>query len=149
MKKILILSLLSVTLLVACDEEASTENKTNTQETQTTVVQKTESNSDVDFKTIITDNLREGDEVTHFSNESDVIQATIKLANNDLTEEKLLAESSYSTISEKLLTMEDWNTLTINFENVGEISFNRNEAKENEYGAYFENEEIINRLSQK
>lgn len=150
MKRILSMGLISVALLVACDEESSKDTTTSSnQNTSAVKTEETTSNNDVDFKTIIEDNLREGDKITQFSNVGDEIKATIKLAENDLLDAQTLAETSYTSISESLLSVSDWETLTINFENIGEVSFNRSEATENEYGSYFESKEIINKLSQK
>lgn len=56
------------------------------------------------------------------------------------------AEARYSSISDNMLSVEGWDTLTINFENVGEISFKRDEAESNEYGSYFPTERIMEKL---
>lgn len=80
---------------------------------------------DVDFKEIISDSIREGDKITKFSNKGNEIKATIKLAEDDLLSKKYLAETIYSSIGESLFGVEDWQVLTINIEEVGEVSFNR------------------------
>lgn len=137
-------------LLVACGNTSDTSSEANEENSKPTTQssETTEKKKVADFKSMIEDNLRDGDKINHFSNEDDILKVDITLAKDDLLEPYMLAETAYASISEHLLSVDGWNTLTINFENVGEISFNRDEAQKNDYGSYFKNEEIINRLSQ-
>ena len=149
-KYILFFGLLSLLLAACSNDEEKAEPvplpaETETEES-TPVEEVVNESSDVDFKEIINDNMHEGDKITKFSNEGDEIKATIKLAEDDLLSNKDLAETTYSAIGESLLEVEDWQVLTINFEDVGEVSFNRDEAEKNEYGSFFPTAEIAKRL---
>lgn len=98
-----------------------------------------------DFKKIISDNIAEDDKVKEFKVEDGIVYASIQLAEGML-DDATTAEAHYSSISDNMLSVEGWNTLTINFENVGEISFKRDEAESNEYGSYFPTERIMEKL---
>lgn len=54
--------------------------------------------------------------------------------------------SSYQGASDALLTVEGWNTLTIDFVDVGTISMNKSEKESNEYGDYFPVASITEKL---
>lgn len=98
-----------------------------------------------DFKKIIIDNLAEDDIVNDFKTEDGIVYASIQLAEGML-DDVTMAEAHYSSISDSMLSVEGWDTLTINFEDVGEISFKRDEAESNEYGSYFPTKRIMEKL---
>ncbi|GEL05485.1 hypothetical protein [Rummeliibacillus stabekisii] len=152
MKKYILFSgLLSLLLLTACGnneekaEPVPLPAQTESEESAPAEEVVNESN-DVDFKEMISDNMRESDKLTKFSNKGNEIKATINLAESQFLSKKDLAESAYSAIGEILLGVEDWRVLTINFEDVGEVSFNRDEAEKNENGSFFPTAEIAKRL---
>ncbi|GEM_PF-3138525 len=133
-KYILFISVLFLLFLAACgnnDEDRSAESESvqvqaQTETEESAPAEELENESDdVDFKEIISDSIREGDKITKFSNKGNVIKTTIKLAEDDLLSKKDLAETIYSSIGESLFGVEDWQVLTINIVEVGEVSFNR------------------------
>ncbi|MEK5481030.1 hypothetical protein [Viridibacillus sp. FSL R5-0888] len=155
-KYILLSSLLAVSLLTACGEtEKTTETNKAPETTQQTesksekpkVETTTKKSNDVDFKSIIKENIGEKDKLVAFSNKGSEIKATIELDKNNLLTPNDMAESRYSSISGGLLEVEDWQTLTVNFVDVGEVSFNRDEAETNDIlGSFFPTAKIAKKL---
>lgn len=75
------------------------------------------------------------------------IKGTIELAENNLIEPKDQAVTGYSQLSDSLLKKEGWDTLTIEYVNVGTISMKRSEKETNEVGDYFPSIEIEKKLT--
>lgn len=91
--------------------------------------------------------LREGDSLTKLEVDDYEIKAVVKVGKHDLLTEALKAEAVYISTSEALLKEEGWDTLTVEFTDVGTVSMNRKDAKENEFGGkYFPVEEIMKQL---
>lgn len=91
--------------------------------------------------------LGEGDSLTKLEVDDYEIKAVVKVGKHDLLTEALKAEAVYIATSEALLKEEGWDTLTVEFTDVGTVSMNRKDAKENEFGGkYFPVEEIMKQL---
>lgn len=91
--------------------------------------------------------LSEGDELTSLEVDGYVINAVVKVTKNELLTEAMKAEVTYSRMSDQLLDIEGWEVLTVEFVDVGTVSFERRESVKNEFGGeYFPLEEIINQL---
>ncbi|WP_079480578.1 hypothetical protein [Halobacillus salinus] len=89
----------------------------------------------------------EGDEIKSVTFDNGKIEAVINLADDDILTPTLNAINSYSQASDYLLKFEGWDVLTIEYTNVGEVSFNRNQAETNEYGGeYFPSLKIEEQL---
>lgn len=57
-----------------------------------------------------------------------------------------MASSRYSSITDELLESPYWENITVEFTDVGTITMNSNQAKENEFGKYFDTLEIEENL---
>ncbi|MBD8067630.1 hypothetical protein [Bacillus sp. PS06] len=78
--------------------------------------------------------------------ENGEIKAMIEIAPGELFEADVLAVNRYSQLSDELLKRDDWETLTVEFVDVGTISMNHSEKETNEYGDYFPTAVIEQRL---
>lgn len=91
--------------------------------------------------------LGEGDIITDLVIEDEEVKVTIEIADSDIFDDKsLLAETVYSRAGEELLELDDWEVLTIEFVDIGNVSINRSETESNEFGEYFPLEKIIEQL---
>ena len=91
--------------------------------------------------------LGEGDSLTKLEVDDYEIKAVVKVGKHDLLTEATKAETVYSAISDALLKEEGWDTLTVEFTDVGTVIMSRKDAKENEFGGkYFPLEEIMKQL---
>ncbi len=97
---------------------------------------------DVLKKTIEDTGMGEGDKLIGASIDNGEIKAIIELASDDLFPEEVMASTRYSQLSDELLAHEGWETLTIEYVNVGIVSMDRSEKESNEYGDYFSTEKI-------
>ena len=93
--------------------------------------------SRVEFKEMIDYNmLSDGDELLSYSAEENHLKAVVKIEEGMLGDD-LSAATSYSSLSDELLTHEGWDILTVEFVDVGTISMGRNKKETNEMGSYF------------
>lgn len=74
------------------------------------------------------------------------INATIEVSESNDLPAGMFAEVIYASIGEELLLHEGWEVLTINFVDIGTVSMNRNQKKDDGFGPYFPNIDIINQL---
>lgn len=87
-----------------------------------------------EFKKIIDYNmLSDGDELLSSSVDGSELRAVVKLEDGAF-KSSMMAASSYSALSDELLTHEGWDTLIVEFVDIGSISMNRNERETNEFG---------------
>ncbi|ARK25988.1 hypothetical protein SporoP37_15790 [Sporosarcina sp. P37] len=77
--------------------------------------------------------LSEGDELLSSSVADSKLYATVKLG-EEAFEPSMMAASSYSALSDELLSKEGWEVLTVEFVDIGTVSMNRNEKETNELG---------------
>lgn len=89
--------------------------------------------------------IGDNDEITNVDVKNGEIKATIKWGIDEYYSRDN-AVVAYQGISDELLNREDWNVLTINFEGIGSISMNRNEAISEGFGYYFPSEKIEQKL---
>lgn len=162
MKKLSILLVLLL-LLVACgdteqsakkEDQVSKETKAET--TETTEGETKEVVDEPTESALTNENIQEiieyagtgeGDELISAAIEGKELKAEIKLAPDDMFSADLLAVTRYSQVSDELLNYEGWETLTVEYSEVGTISMNRLEAETNEMGmSYFPTEIIESRL---
>lgn len=148
MKKIIPLGILCIFLLIGCDEQSKLENNSTTKETSNSEeTSNAEKNAAVDFEKVMIENIGSEDKLKDYSIKDGLISATIELAKSDLLKPYLLAENCYSTLGDALLPLEGWDTLTIQFEGIGEVSFDRSESEKNDYGPYFPTAKIIDKVA--
>ena len=96
---------------------------------------------------IIENGMGENDKLINATLEFDEIKVTIELAPHDQLENEDLAISSYSQMSDALLDLDGWETLNVEYVDVGKIIMNRSEKEINEYDMdYFPTEVIKDRL---
>lgn len=168
MRNKLMLLLFSSFLLTACSESA--DNVENEQREETSIEATDEEsvnnselvNEEIEFTPeengelqesqlpeIIDENaLGGGDELISSSLNDGVVEVTVKIKPHELLEFKDLASMFYSNLSDELLKYTGWETLIVNYEGTDQsVSFNVNEAEENEWNAkYFPTIEIENRI---
>ena len=95
--------------------------------------------SESDLKSEILGCLSKDEKIKNISKNGSEIILEIELSKND----KILAETRYSTISDKLLEDKKWKDININFIGIGNIKMNSDNAKVNEYKLkYFPIEDI-------
>ncbi|MEW4286077.1 hypothetical protein [Priestia koreensis] len=87
------------------------------------------------------------DKLVNLSFKNRELKAIIKLAKDNSVNPKDLAVSRYSQVSDALLKKQGWDTLTIEYTNVGTISMNRGEKETNEIGDYFPSLKIEKHLN--
>lgn len=88
--------------------------------------------------------MGEGDKLVNLNVGNGEIKAVIDLAPSQFNlPAKELAVTSYQMASDELLTVEGWNTLTIEYAGVGTISMNVSEKESNEFNMYYFPSEII------
>jgi len=76
------------------------------------------------------------------------IRAVVELAPDDVFPAKETAISRYSSITDELLTLEGWETVTVEFVDVGTVSMDIDKKVTNEFGGeYFLTTEIDRQLS--
>lgn len=91
--------------------------------------------------------LGEGDSLTKLEVDDYEIKAVVKVGKHDLLTEAMKAAAVSIAISDALLKEEGWDTLTVEFTDVGTVIMSRKDAKENEFGGkYFPLEEIMKQL---
>jgi len=92
-----------------------------------------------EVKGIIENWLGENDKLISLTIENDEIKAVINLGPNRFNiPPENMAVTSYSSLADDLLLEEGWNTLTIEYVDVGTVSMNVSEKETNELGApYF------------
>ncbi|MFJ7407099.1 MULTISPECIES: hypothetical protein [unclassified Lysinibacillus] len=82
--------------------------------------------------------MGEGDKLVNLNVGNGEIKAVIDLAPSPFNfPAKDLAVTSYQMASDELLTVEGWNTLTIEYVGVGTISMNVSEKESNEFNMYY------------
>jgi len=87
-----------------------------------------------EVKEIVEDWLGENDKLISLTIENDEIKAVINLGPNRFNiPAENMAVSNYSRIADDLLLEEGWNTLTIEFVDVGTVSMNVSEKVTNEF----------------
>lgn len=126
-------------------ENNSSDNK-NTEEIKSEDKQEDsiskEAISSEDIMEIIKDDVGKGEKITDAKIEDRTIVVNINIGTEEKIPLKDLAVSRYSSISDDLLEHNFWDVLTVNFENVGSISMNKNESN----GTYFETSKIEEKL---
>lgn len=129
-------------------EETNNNQKENEQSTQ---IQDSSENKDTSLdkiKEAVQNNIGKGEQIKDFKLENKSIIVNIDLGTpSSNIPLKDLAISRYSSISDNLLEYDSWDTLTINFENVGTVTLNANEASSNTSGKYFESSLIEKQLN--
>lgn len=70
----------------------------------------------------------------------------IDLEKEDVFGPEAMAAHRYSSITDELLENSYWENITVEFIDVGTITMNSSQAKENEYGKYFDTLEIEENL---
>lgn len=107
----------------------------------------TENNKDDtsdNLKKELEQNLGEGETITNIKNDGKELIIDVNLNKKD----KVLAQTRYSSLTDYLLKNNKWNTITVNFNDIGKISMSVKEAIKNENGMlYFPSEKIINKLN--
>lgn len=159
MKKIGLLVIVSL-LLTACGEEAEELSVTPEKEiekTEDSVPEKKEVVKEEMEYTLSAENLEEvieyngtgeGDQLVSAEIIGEEVRAVIQLAANDLLPTEELAYTRYSQVSDELLMYEGWKVLSVEYEELGEISMNRSETETNEWGmTYFPSEIIRSKLN--
>ncbi|WP_078382346.1 hypothetical protein [Sutcliffiella halmapala] len=172
MKKyyLMFLSLITVIGLAACNTDVDQDEKIEVEAIEVTEVPETnapgeeeaepEDNAEESDSSYIEDltieeikegisfeGLGEDDELKDLTFENGEINAVIKLEDQDLFAPKDFAVTRYSSVSDYLLTLEGWETLTVEFEGIGEISIDISEKETNEVGSYFPIAEIEESLN--
>ena len=102
-----------------------------------------------DVKGIIEDYaLGEGDRLEDFSFENGVVYYKVSLGEHNILTPDVLAETMYSRLGDELLEHEGWDTLKVEFVDLGKtVSFDYDEHEKNEYNLkYFPSLEISERL---
>lgn len=146
MKKLFFISSLALLLGACSNEETLPKEKPLTDEVEH--IQETQISND-EIKVIIEDyGLGEEDELISLSVKNGEIKATIDLASSEFNLPlEDMAVTSYSQISDTLLEEEGWNTLTIEYVDIGTISMNISEKEMNELDMpYFPTATITERL---
>lgn len=140
---IMILSFSLISTSCNKNEEPTKENKVSKNEE----IEKEIKNDKELIKILEEECISEGDQILNAKIENGKISISIKINIPEPTLEKDYTITSYSTISDQLLNYSNWDILSINFENIGEITMNRKSSVENEYGGkYFPSIEIENNL---
>lgn len=137
MKKWLGAVVIATGLLVAC---GNNEDAINEQTEQTT--------NDADMQQMIEQSLRQKDELITYRNEGNEIYSEVKLTPQTKINHRAVAVQTYEKASKRLLKVDDWEVLTMTFNNVGTISFNKSEAVEGDDGLYFSGEEMMKQLNE-
>ncbi|WP_342471600.1 hypothetical protein MHH70_12345 [Metasolibacillus sp. FSL H7-0170] len=75
-----------------------------------------------------------------------VITATIEVQAMDGFPATAPAEIAYSRMGDELLLHEGWQVLTVNFVDIGTVSMNRSQQKDEGFGPYFPTIEIMKQL---
>lgn len=94
---------------------------------------------------IVTEQVGEGEKITAVAFDGENLTVMIDLSNasiNKVSPEKF-AEIRTSTITDDILALDDsyyntWTTITIGYENIGTISFDKSDVKDEGFGRYFE-----------
>lgn len=90
----------------------------------------------------------EGDELISSEIVEKEVRAVINLAPSDLLPADQLAVTRYSQVSDELLNYENWETLKVEYVDIGTISMQRSETETNEWGmTYFPSEVIDSKLN--
>ncbi|MEK5481026.1 hypothetical protein [Viridibacillus sp. FSL R5-0888] len=154
-KLALVIPVFAAFALYGCSDDAENTSKdkatvqsedTSTETTNEVTKQKVKVTKENE-KTIIDDNIGFDDELIDYKRTENEIKATVKVVGGNGLSTQDVAESRYSSISDALLQKDGWDTLTIKFEDVGTVSFNRDQAEENEIGLpYFPIAEIMKQL---
>ena len=92
--------------------------------------------------------LGASDQLEDFSYEDGVVYYKVSLGEHDTLTPEMLAELMYSRLGDEILKYEGWDTLTVEFVDLGKtVSFDYDEHEENEYNLkYFPSLEINERL---
>ncbi len=78
-----------------------------------------------------------------FDGENLTVMVDLSSADTSILSTDLIAESRTGSITDDILSLEDkyyntWETVTVDFGNVGKISFNKGDVKDSSFGKYFE-----------
>lgn len=87
--------------------------------------------------------LGEEDKLVDATLNNEEIIATIEVT------DKATAEIRYGSIASELLLHKGWEVLTVNFVNIGTVSMNRSQQKDEGFGPYFPTLEIMKQLEGK
>lgn len=90
--------------------------------------------------------LGANDTLVEASLDNENINATIEVSGTDTLPAEMFAEVIFASSGEELLLHEGWEVLTINFIDIGTVSMNRAQKKDDGFGPYFPNIDIIKQL---
>lgn len=156
--------LLSMVLLLAACGDAETEADPAAEdqvaaETESSAIEENtkEVIEEAEVKTLTAENVEEivayngtgeGDELISADVENGEVKVAIQLAQSDMLSNNQMAITRYSQVSDELLNYEGWETLSVEYVEVGTINMNRSEAEINDFNmTYFPTEIIESKLN--
>jgi hypothetical protein len=147
-KQIICSLLLSTMFFTACGSSATTDNQPQAPTTETTETAEVPTTYDADsIKEELSGALSKDDTITNLSIDNKNLLINVELnysATNGVELPKdTVAESRFSSISDEILDLpidDLWDTITVDFGEVGHITCDKSYIQTNEYGMrYFEN----------
>ncbi|MCP3026622.1 hypothetical protein [Halobacillus sp. A5] len=147
MGKFLFVILSVLVVLVGCgtdeeDTQSENEDTTSEEEVQADEEESKEESQEVTSSDQVKSEIEYGgmseeDTLEDITFENGEINAVIRLAEDDLLSTDDSAMTRYSQSSDHLLQFDGWDVLTIEYVDIGEASFSRDQAESNESGGEF------------
>src|SRR5699024_3192075 len=124
------------------DLESGEEIKIETDPTLGTVDHDTFIN---EVEKVIEDSVGEGEKITGVVFDGNNLEINVNLLNasGSLLDPEVLAETRASSITDSILNLDDryyntWESITLNFKNIGSITITKKDVRTNGFGKYFE-----------